>query len=205
MIFLFKVMFFLKLEKEIVMEKYGNPAALGLTGFGMTTVLLNVHNAGLFELGSGILAMGIFYGGCAQIIAGIIDFRNQNTFGGTAFTSYGLFWLSLVAILIIPELSFIKKSFVISKLGLAIYLFLWGLFTFYMFIGTLKINRALQVVFATLTILFWLLTIGEYAHSIHIIAGYEGIICGLSAIYAAAAIVLNEVYERTVLPVGPVE
>ena len=186
-------------------EKFGNPAVVGLTGFGMTTVLLNIHNAGFFELGSMILAMGIFYGGCAQVIAGVIEFRNKNIFGGTAFTSYGFFWLSLVAIFVIPELSFVEKSFAPSKVGLAAYLFMWSLFTFYMFIGSLKENRALQVIFATLTILFWLLAIGEYVPVIHTIAGYEGIICGLSAIYTAAAILINELYERTVLPIGPVE
>ena len=73
-----------------------NPAPLGLMGFGMTTILLNLHNAGLFEMDDAILAMGIFYGGAAQIIAGIMEFRKGNTFGLTAFTSYGLFWLSLV-------------------------------------------------------------------------------------------------------------
>ena len=108
-------------------EKFGNPAVVGLTGFGMTTVLLNIHNAGFFELGSMILAMGIFYGGCAQVIAGVIEFRNKNIFGGTAFTSYGFFWLSLVAIFVIPELSFVEKSFAPSKVGLAAYLLGWSL------------------------------------------------------------------------------
>ena len=83
-----------------------NPAPLGLMGFGMTTVLLNIHNANpsVLPIGSMILAMGIFYGGLAQIIAGILEFRKGNTFGVTAFTSYGLFWLSLVALLIIPNI-----------------------------------------------------------------------------------------------------
>ena len=80
-----------------------NPAPLGLMGFGMTTVLLNLHNAGFFELDDTILAMGIFYGGLAQIIAGIMEFRKGNTFGLTAFTSYGFFWLSLVAIVLLGE------------------------------------------------------------------------------------------------------
>ena len=167
--------------------------------FGMTTVLLNLHNAGLFALGSMILSMGIFYGGIAQIIAGIMEFKNGNTFGTTAFTSYGLFWLSLVGIILLPALGWAKAP---SDIAMAAYLFMWGLFTFLMFIGTLKLNRALQVVFATLTILFWLLAARDFTGSAAIgtIAGYDGILCGFSAIYAACAQVLNEVYGRKVLP-----
>lgn len=179
--------------------KQANPAPLGLMSFGMTTVLLNLHNAGLFALGSMILAMGIFYGGIAQIIAGIMEFKNGNTFGTTAFVSYGLFWLTLVAIILLPALGWAQAP---SSIAMAAYLFMWGLFTFAMFIGTLKLNRALQVVFATLTILFWLLAARDYTGSAAIgtIAGYEGILCGFSAIYAACAQVLNEVYGRQVLP-----
>ncbi len=86
-----------------------NPAPLGLLGFGMTTVLLNLHNAGFFELNSMILAMGICYGGAAQVIAGIMEWKKNNTFGATAFTSYGFFWLSLVALIVLPKLTFITR------------------------------------------------------------------------------------------------
>lgn len=190
-------------------QKYSNPAPLGLMGFGMTTVLLNLHNVGLFGLGSMILAMGMFYGGVAQIIAGIMEFKKGNTFGTTAFTSYGLFWLTLVATLVMPGFEDWKVSMAGGgpqghKLAMAAYLFMWGLFTCYMYIGTIRLNRALQVVFLSLTILFWLLAIGVYVPVVHKIAGVEGIFCGFSAIYLAAAEVLNEVYGRTVLPVGPV-
>lgn len=168
-------------------------------GFGMTTVLLNLHNAGFFALGSMILAMGIFYGGIAQIIAGVMEFKKGNTFGTTAFTSYGLFWLTLVGLIVFPTLGWAPAP---SSTAMAAYLFMWGLFTFYMFIGTLRLNRALQFVFLSLTVLFWLLAAGDFTGSATIgrIAGYEGIICGLSAIYAACAQVLNEVYGRDVLP-----
>lgn len=187
--------------------KLANPAPLGLMGFGMTTVLLNLHNAGLFGLGSMILAMGIFYGGVAQIIAGIMEYKKGNTFGTTAFTSYGLFWISLVALLIIPKISLGGAALwdAPSKIALAAYLFMWGLFTCYMFIGTLKLNRALQVVFGTLTLLFWLLAVGEFIPVVHTLAGYEGIFCGFTAIYLACAEVLNEVYGRSVLPIGPIK
>jgi len=169
-------------------------------GFGMTTVLLNLHNAGFFEVGAMIIAMGFFYGGMAQVFAGIMEFRKANTFGTTAFTSYGLFWISLGMIWVLETSGFIAEN----SNYLAWYLFMWGIFTAYMFIGTLKLNRALQVVFLSLTILFWLLAIGRWADSevITKIAGWEGIFCGASAIYAAAAQVLNEVYGRQVLPLG---
>jgi succinate-acetate transporter protein len=185
-------------------QKLSNPAPLGLMGFGMTTVLLNIHNAGFFPASVMILAMGIFYGGLAQIIAGILEFRKGNTFGTTAFTSYGLFWLTLVFILLAPKLGLEPTP----APFLAWYLFLWGLFTFCMMFATLKKNFALFFVFLSLTILFWLLAIGHWTTGATAvlftrIAGFEGIICGLSAIYLAMAEVINENLGRTVLPVCP--
>jgi succinate-acetate transporter protein len=136
-------------------EKLANPAPLGLLGFGLTTVLLNLHNAGLFPLDTMILAMGLAYGGLAQIIVGAMEFKKGNTFGTVAFTSYGLFWWSLVALLVLPSFSFTGIS-APTETAMAAYFFLWGLFTFAMFFGTLKTNRALQFVFASLTILFFM-------------------------------------------------
>jgi succinate-acetate transporter protein len=181
-----------------------NPAPLGLMGFGMTTVLLNLHNAGFFGLGSMILGMGIFYGGLAQVIAGIMEWKKGNTFGTTAFTSYGLFWLTLVALIVLPKTGLTAAP---DNAAMVAYLLIWGIFTAILFIGTLRLNRALQFVFATLTVLFVLLALGDFTGSTTIkhIAGYEGIVCGLSAIYAAAAQVLNDVYGSAVLPVGPVQ
>jgi uncharacterized protein len=177
-----------------------NPAPLGLVAFGMTTVLLNLHNAGFFALGSMILAMGIFYGGLAQVIAGIEEWKKNNTFGATAFTSYGLFWLTLVALLVLPKMGLAEAT---DKIAMAAYLAMWGIFTLVMFIGTLKANRALQLVFATLAILFFLLAIGDATGNgtITVIAGYEGILCGFIAIYAGLAQVLNEMYKKTVAPI----
>jgi len=186
-------------------EKLANPAPLGLMGFGMTTVLLNLHNTGLFGLDSMILAMGIFYGGLAQILAGIMEYKKGNTFGTTAFTSYGLFWLSLVILKLLPVMGLWSWS---SDISMAAYFFMWGLFTFVMFFGTLKANKALQFVFMSLAILFFLLTIrdafgieGLYAQAV----GVEGIICGLSAVYLALAEVLNEAHGKTILPIFPTE
>lgn len=180
-----------------------NPAPLGLCAFGMTTVLLNFHNAGFFELNSMILAMGLFYGGLAQVIAGIIEAKKNNTFGLTAFTSYGFFWLSLVGLIVMAKVGWIDAP---SDKAMVGYLSIWGLFTFCLFFGTLKLNRALQFVFGSLTILFVLLAVGDATGNVDIkhFAGYEGIICGLSAIYAGIANVLNEVYGKTVLPLGAV-
>ncbi len=183
----------------VIRDNSANPAPLGLFGFGMTTVLLNIHNAGFYEMNSMILAMGIFYGGLAQVIAGVLESKKNNTFGMTAFISYGFFWLTLVGLIFMSKWGWITAT---SKSSLATYLLLWGIFTLLLFIGTLKLNRALQFVFATLTILFFLLAIGNYTENESIIkfAGYEGIICGSSAIYTGIANLLNEVYGRKVLP-----
>jgi hypothetical protein len=178
----------------------------------MTTVLLNLHNAGLFKLDAPILAMGIFLGGGVQIIAGVLEFRKGNSFGMTAFCAYGAFWLTLVFILM-------TKSFLLKPLaletgakGLAWYLLLWGIFTCFMFIGTFKVNRVLQFVFFTLIILFGLLVI-HFAWftspgsttSVLKLAGIVGIVCGGSAIYLAMAELINEMYGRVVLPIGPAQ
>ncbi len=190
-------------EKTEVVDTTANPAPLGLLGFGMTTVLLNLHNAGIFPLGAMILAMGIFYGGMAQIFAGWMEWKKGNTFGTTAFTSYGLFWETLVFLVVLPKLG-VFEAFKPTETAMGFYLFMWGLFTFCMFIATLKHNRALQVVFFTLFVLFWLLAIRDWTGSktIGVIAGWEGVVCGFSAIYLAIAQVLNETYGKTVLPVG---
>ncbi|MBC8033959.1 MAG: acetate uptake transporter [Chitinophagaceae bacterium] len=186
-----------------VKDTSANPAPLGLFGFGMTTVLLNIHNAGFYEMNSMILAMGIFYGGIAQIIAGVLESKKNNTFGMTAFISYGFFWLTLVALIFMPKWGWIAAT---TPGALAVYLAIWGIFTGLLFIGTLRLNKALQFVFATLTILFFLLAIGDATgnESIKTFAGYEGIVCGAAAIYTGIANLLNEVYGKTVLPIGPV-
>ncbi|HSF85379.1 MAG TPA: acetate uptake transporter [Acidimicrobiia bacterium] len=180
--------------------KLANPAPLGLMGFGMTTILLNIHNAGFYEISAMILAMGIFYGGIAQVIAGRLEFHKGNTFGVTAFTSYGLFWLSLVALLLFPEFGWAEAT---PAGFMGWYLFLWGVFTLFMFFGTLKGATMLQVVFATLTVLFFLLAIGDWTGNATItkIAGWEGILCGASAFYLAMGEVLNEALDRVVLPI----
>lgn len=189
-----------------VKDSTSNPAPLGLLAFGMTTVLLNLHNAGLYGMDTMILSMGIFYGGMAQIIAGIMEWKKGNTFGTTAFCSYGAFWLTLAGLLVFPKYAWAEKP---GDNAMIAYLTIWGLFTFVMFIGTLRLNRALQVIFLSLTVLFAMLAIAHaitdpvLKSSFMKITGIEGIFCGASAIYAGLAQVLNEVYAKTVLPLGP--
>lgn len=186
-----------------IKDSTANPAPLGLLAFGLTTVLLNLHNAGFFEMNSMILAMGIFYGGIAQIIAGIMEAKKNNTFGLVAFTSYGCFWLTLVALIVMPKLGWATAS---SEPAMIAYLVIWGIFTGLLFLGTLRISKALQFVFATLTILFFLLALGDATGNVtlKIFTGYEGIVCGASAIYAGVGALLNEMYGKTVFPLGPV-
>jgi succinate-acetate transporter protein len=166
-------------------------------------MLLNFHNAGFFPLDSMILGMGIFYGGLGQIIVGCMEWKKNNTFGATAFTSYGLFWLTLVALVVIPKTGVVPKP---TPLSFAIYLAMWGFFTGVMFIGTLRLSKALQVVFFLLTVLFFMLAVVKYTgnEELEVIAGFEGILCGFSAVYTGLAMILNEVYGKVVLPLGPV-
>lgn len=188
-------------------DKLANPAPLGLLGFGMTTVLLNLHNAGLYPLGSMILAMGLVYGGLAQVLAGVMEYKKGNTFGTLAFSSYGLFWWSLVILLLLPNFTLLSPAVTAAgDTAMAAYFFMWGMFTLLMFFGTLKTNRALQFVFGSLAVLFFLLTIVRLTGNpdLLLITGIEGVICGASAIYTGLAEVLNEVYGRTVLPLGTV-
>jgi uncharacterized protein len=186
------------------LAKLANPAPLGLLGFGLTTVLLNLANAGVFPLNSMILAMGLAYGGLAQIIVGIMEFKKGNTFGMTAFLSYGLFWWSLVALVLLPKIS-VFSGLASTPTALAAYFFMWGLFTFSMLFGTLKANRALQFVFASLAVLFFLLTAKELTGNATLgtITGIEGVVCGLSAVYLGIAEVLNEANGKTILPIYP--
>jgi succinate-acetate transporter protein len=200
-------------------EKSANPAPLGLLGFGMTTVLAQfVHNVRLGSVDGMILGMALAYGGLAQVIAGIMEYKKGNTFGTVAFTSYGLFWWSYAFLNMLPNNTFFGYFYGLpSNESLVAYFFMWGLFTLMMFFGTLKKNRAMQLVFMSLAILFFLLatksallaytSMKATDETIQIftrVIGIEGIICGLSAFYLALAEVLNEEHGKTVLPIGPV-
>lgn len=175
-----------------------NPAPLGLLGFGMTTILLNLHNAQIIPLSAVIVAMGAFVGGAAQLVAGIMEFRNRNTFGATAFTSYGFFWLSLIFIWMNP----FKGINAADSKSVAFYLLLWGIYTAFMFVGTLKHNRGTQVVFCTLALLFLTLSAADFTgnESIALFGGWLGIFCGASAIYNSVAQVVNNEFGKMILP-----
>ncbi|HDQ05242.1 MAG TPA: hypothetical protein ENN36_00775, partial [Candidatus Bathyarchaeota archaeon] len=130
-----------------------------------------------------------------------------NTFGTLAFSSYGLFWWSLVILLLLPNFTLLSPAVTAAgDTAMAAYFFMWGTFTLLMFFGTLKTNRALQFVFGSLTVLFFLLTAVRLTGNadLLVITGIEGIICGASAIYTGIAEVLNDVHGRTVLPLGSV-
>lgn len=178
-----------------------SPGPLGLFAFGMCTVLLSLINAGIIGMDSMIFSMGLFYGGLTQILVGLMEGKKGNTFGLVAFTSYGIFWISFVAINVLPAQGWMAPA---SEGGMIAYLVMWCVFSTMLFIGTLKLNRLLQVLFATVVLLFLLLIIGSSTGNgnIIIVAGYEGIVCGLVSLYAATAFLLNEMYGRTLLPVG---
>ncbi len=121
-------------------EATANPVPLGLLGFALTTILLNLHNAGFITLSTVTLAMGIFIGGMAQVIVGVMEWKKNNTFGTTAFTAYGFFWIVLVALIVMPSKGFGSAP---GKNEMTAFLALWGIFTLFMFIGTLRLNKAL--------------------------------------------------------------
>jgi succinate-acetate transporter protein len=144
--------------------------------------------------------MAIFYGGIAQVVVGVLEYKNGNTFGTVAFASYGSFWLSVAALSVLPTLGLTKAA---DPISMGAFLAIWGIFSIFMFIGTLKLKRGLQVVFFTLVVLFFMLAAADFTGIVIIrtIAGFEGIFCGASAMYVAGAEVLNEVYKHQVLPV----
>jgi succinate-acetate transporter protein len=186
-----------------IADTTANPAPLGLLCFGLTTTLLSIHNAGLYPLDAMIVSMALFYGGTAQIFAGVFEWKKKNTFATTAFISYGFFWLSLVGIILLPKLGLAERP---GPIAMACYLGIWGLMSAVMFIGTLKLNRALQITFFLLVVAFALLAIGDAIGSttLRVLAGYEGVVLGLMAMYTGLAQILNELWGRVVLPLGPV-
>lgn len=179
--------------------KFSNPAPLGLAGFALTTWLLSMINAGWFagEAMGMVLACAMAYGGTAQAIAGVMELPRGNTFGATAFLSYGAFWWSF-ALFVLFLHDKVPGAFV------GWYLFLWGVFTFYMWLGTFRAPRALQLIFLALWITFFLLAAGEWTGvaGLHQAGGYMGLLTAALAFYLSAAEIINDNQQRTVLPVG---
>jgi succinate-acetate transporter protein len=178
----------------------GGPGALGLLGYGMPGLLLGLANAGIIPVGSMILGMVIFYGGIAQFTAGLMEWKKGNTYGLTAYGSYGLFWFSFATLLLLPGLGLAQGTG--GAGAMAAYLALWGVFTTILFIGSLKMSRALQFVLGTLALVFFLLAAGQLTGSSTLtqIGGYVGIISGMAAIYTACVPVLNDIYGRELAP-----
>ncbi len=180
-----------------------NVGALGLGGFALSTFILNIVNAGWVDAKTiGIvMPVALFYGGLAQFMAGMWDVRRGDTFGATCFSSYGAFWMGL-AVFFFLKLAGVAGFVDVTPAGVAVVLVAWGIFTGYATIASLKLPRVITWVFITLTILFFLLAIGEFVPIVHTIAGYEGVLCALIAWYASAGILINTVHGRTVLPMG---
>ena len=182
-------------------SKLANPAALGLGGFALTTFILNVVNSGLISednLGM-VLPIGIFYGGLAQFCAGMWEFKRGDTFGATCFSSFGAFWIGIATMVILESTGVIAP---VPREGMAVLFIAWGIFTAYATIASLRVNRAVTSIFVTLTILFFMLAAGEWNVTVHKIAGYEGILCALIAWYTSAAVLINTLFGREIMPLG---
>jgi len=196
----------LKSKGEVVVsEKLANPAPLGLAAFGVTTLVLNVINAEIISEESigMVLPLGLFYGGLTQLLAGMWEAKKNNTFGFTAFSSYGAFWMAYALMKILVRNDVLGP--VPAESGMTVFLVAWGIFSTYMFVGTIKISVALQVAFAGVALLFFLLAWGQHNETVHKIAGYEGLFTAGAALYASAAGVINEAWGRYVLPLGIVK
>jgi succinate-acetate transporter protein len=180
-------------------EKIANPGALGLGGFALTTFLLSFINAGILDpanLGV-VLGMAFFYGGLAQVLAGMWEFKTGNIFGATCFTSFGAFWMGLALLKVLEAAGIIA---VVPPAGLAVFLIAWGLFTLYATFAATKAPRGLLVLFIALTITFFLLAAGEFSTGFKMAGGYLGILVALIAWYDSAAILINDMSGRKVLP-----
>jgi uncharacterized protein len=180
------------------------PASLGLFCLGLTMILLNLFLAGLLPVPAALLGVGLLLGGLLQIGIGLVEWKKEHPFGAAVFVSYGLFWLSLVALVVLPHLGWGEKP---QSTAMVAYLVLWGLFTIGFFIASLEQNLALQTVFGTQTLLLFLLAAAGLFHNTILlpVAGYVGLVCGLSAIYTALAQELNIYFGRSVAPLGTVQ
>jgi len=185
-----------------VAPSIGDPAPLGLAAFALTTFVLSFFNAGLVS-DKGlpvVLGLALAYGGIAQLLAGMWEFRNNNTFGATAFTSFGAFWISF----------FVLEQFEGSKIpttnlgkAVGLYLIAWGIFTAYMWVASFRVSVAVNLVFLLLAVTFIVLGIGNAngTESIVHAGGWIGIATAIMAWYASFASVTNKTFGRIVLPV----
>lgn len=188
---------------------FGDPGALGLAAFALTTFTLSLFNAGIAPeaLEPVVLPLALFYGGFVQLLAGMWEFRKANTFGATAFGSYGAFWLAFAALVqfVEPDLEASGVSATQVDTGVGIFLVGWAIFTLYMLLASLRTNGALVGVFATLFLTFLLLAVGDLtgASGLVVAGGVVGLLSALVAWYTSAAMVTNATWGRTVLPIAP--
>ena len=182
------------------MDPTSTAGPIGLLAFGIATVLLSLVNAGYYPLDAMVVMMGA-YVGFAMVITGYMEWRKCNSFGAAAFATFGFFWLSFTGLLVLPALNVAAAP---SATAMAAYLFMWALYAFVTFLATLKYNRALQFIFLVVAILFALLGLGYLTGNplFTTLGGYVGIIAGLAAVYTGFGQVLNEVYEREIVPLG---
>ncbi len=183
-----------------------DPAALGLAGFALTTFVLSMINAGLWSAGglTVVVALAFFYGGLAQLLAGQQEFKKNNTFGATAFSTYGAFWLSVAFWLLMTSLGAFNGLQLPNAHALGYLLIGFTIFNTYMMIASFKTNKAVMLVFVFLEITFLLLDFGEFGSAAcHMLGGYFGIITALVAWYASAATVINFTFKKVVWPLGP--
>lgn len=184
-----------KQETIRIADTTANPGPLGLAGFGMTTLLLNLHNAGLFPLDSMILAMGLFFGGAAQVIAGCMEWKKNNLFGQVAFTSYGFFWIILVFTWMLPDMG-VTKGIAPTPTSFSAFLAVWGVFTVGLFVASLTHGKLTAILFGLVAVLFFAL-----AAQSHIFAGWVGIAAGALALYLSLAAVINDSHKKKLMPV----
>ncbi|GGM58476.1 succinate-acetate transporter protein [Halarchaeum rubridurum] len=177
-----------------------NPAPLGLVSFGLTTVLLSLVNGGILPSAgeSVVLPLALAFGGTCQLFAGLLEYKEGNTFGYTAFTSYGAFWWWFGMLVLFAGNGWLSVN--ATAVGAA--LILWGVFTLYMWVSTFKLNWALWSVFLTLWVTFFLLGLGDLGYGTATLGGYLGVVCGLLAMYTSFAEVTNWAWDRTVVPIG---
>ena len=182
----------------MTLPKQGNPAVVGLAGFGLTTLLLQFHNIGLMGLGP-VVSMGFIFGGLAQMIAGFQEQKMGNNFGYSAFVAYGAFWIGLGIIWMLNNFGIYQSS----ATDVGYFLVAWTLYTVIMFIASLRVHKAMAFTFGTLLLGFILLDLGHFGNPIfNVIAGYELIICALAAWYMMAGIIINDLAGKTVLKMG---
>ena len=182
------------------LNKTANPSPIGSFAFGLTTFLLSMSNSHVYSLNSMIVALGFSCGGLAQILAGSFEWYRGNMFNMVAFISFGTSWWSFVTLHVLILLGIDPPD----NISFAFYHFIWGVFTFAMFIASFKKPMTIRIIFGLLVANYWISAIGEWANNVEIlqIGGIVGVLCALTSIYMGCAEVINETYERTILPVG---